>query len=228
MIISKKKRTDYWFGKYPYCLRFELMEASALRGLDHRDIDRTLRVRKSWGLKMQGRPNFGGSWHSRWKHHQITEETADNLHTVCEFLSCEKRDHKLHLMGDTVYLYCTDLGIINDILLFQFIDPAQTLISQVVLQGDRGSLCLKSSEHQYRTYFRNLSLSSEQSHALKEFLKNQIDLKMSPTLRYWATSTVKNPRDYFFIDHSDHGILTMLNLVCPRVTRKTLPIIVDK
>lgn len=219
-------RTDLWYGRYDHCLSFFLNEASCLRGLDHDYIDRTLEIRTRWGQKMT-RPS-PGSWRGAWTPIEITDHTRYALHDLCDRLVGEDRDHKITIFGDWVYLYCSGRSLIDDIAGLEYLNPARMGISRVKLIGEPGTVCVKNPQHAWRSYLRYRVQTAEQAARLRDFFSRQPDLRFSPALKKWIDDDWKNVNNYYFFDHDNRGILTMLALIDPRLIRKTLPIVAAK
>jgi len=86
---------------------------------------------------------------------------------------------------------------------------------------------LRRSDYSYRTYLRCHKWNANQIVNLRSFLQAQSqDVKVSPSMRHWFESQETRSQDYYFFDHVSRDLLLMLDLICPRLIRKTLPIIV--
>jgi hypothetical protein len=185
-------------------------------------------MRREWGKRMLTQAN-PGSWLRAWAKVDITDQDVTNLHTMCYFLNNDKRDRKLVISGDIVYLYTTDLSLVRDVRALPYVkDPVHT---QVVRVGDPNTVRMKNPRYAYRTYLRGRVLTPEQITSLSSFITAQEDIRPSPTLRWFLKNEHgRSTRtfEYYFIDHNDHGSITMLGLIVAGIIRKTVPIQADK
>ena len=218
-------RTDLWFQRYDYSVRFTINEAGSLRGLSHTHIDKTVSMRREWGRVRHAVRN-PGSWQDQWQPLIITDQDVNNLHQLCDFFQADQRDRKISISGDTVYVYTTDSDLIRDICNLKIIKNIS--VTQVLLSGTPGTVRLKNPKYQYRSYMRSIALKESVANNVKNFLKVQEEVGLSPSLRYWLTDRWKFILDYYFIDHNDHSTINMLRLIDPRLIRKTVPIVADK
>lgn len=219
MLVSKDR---LYFDQYEYCLNFKLEELAVLRELDHSSIDRDLVNRADW---RQRTANFGGSW--RGTKGKITEQHRVNCHAFCDVL-LSKQDYKLIIYSDWGYMYSNDLVMLRQIEQLSYLHAAG--MKRVHVDIPRGSILIKSSKHQYRSYFHEGRVTADQRDQLRNFLANQQDIRTGPGLQRFLNSAQSyyymNPN--MFIDHNGQGIVTMLGLMMPRAIRKTLDIVSDK
>lgn len=224
------RRTQPWFGNFMLSSKFFLKEASCLRTLNHTHIDHVLDIRKEWGKRVN--KNWGGSWQSPfWVSSEITDLDRGNLHKVCDFFLATSISYKLTLSGDELHLYSNDEKIFHDLIGLGILDVSKGIsISTVDLVGSPGSVVIKSPQHSKRTYLRNKSLDARTIENLKKFLESQESVRIGPGFAQWLNAKGRYPssRDYYFIDHDDDSILTMLNMISSGITRKTVPITADK
>ena len=219
-------RTDLWFQRYDHCVRFTINEAGSLRGLNHNQIDKTVRMRREWGRVRYAKRN-PGSWQDQWVGPLIiTDQDVDNLHQLCDFFQADQRDRKISISGDVMYVYTTDADLIRDICNLKIIKDIS--VTQVVLHGTPGTVRLKNPKYQYRSYMRSIALKEPVADNIKNFLKVQEEIGLSPSLKHWLTDRWKFILDYYFIDHNEHSTINMLRLIDPRLIRKTVPIVADK
>lgn len=226
MPIVIQKRNQYWFGRYCYQLRLSVNEASTLRGMDHDRIDRIIRVRREWGRKLG--PTNPGSWRHSWAPIVITDRDLETLHILCDFFNNESRDHKIMVSGNSLFVYSSDIKLIQDLCDLEILNNSVVSIAQIDLKGQKNAVNLQSSMYSKRLFFKNRSLSAEKSVTLGNFLSHQSDIRIGPSLKHWLKSYRGPVKDYFFLDYNNDSIVSMLSLVCPDIIRKTLPIVVDK
>lgn len=219
-----KSRTQLWFGKYDHCVRFSMPEASVLRYLSHKKIEHIIGLRREWGKRMMTSAN-PGSWLRAWAKVEITDQNVEDLHTMCDFLTADTRDRKLVISSDVVHLYTTDPTLVRDIMAMPYIvDPVYT---QAVAVGTPNTVRLKQPKYAFRTYFRGMSITPEQHASLISFISAQPDIHPSPSVRWFMSiKFTKTQRmfEYYFIDHNDERLMTIMGLVVPGIIRKTVPI----
>lgn len=226
--MKTHRRNTFWFGKYDWCVRFHLPEAFVLRKLDHEYIDHVIKRRRDWAIRIANRSPQPGSWMHSWSKVEITDEQVENLHRFCDFLLGDNRARKMTITGDWIYLYTTDRALVNDILKLDYLDGPKG-VHQALQVGTPNTVRLREAHNQFRTYFRHVSIDSQQKTALLKFLQAQENLRIGPALLA-ALIDVKTKRlfDYYFVDHDESGVVTMLNLIVPGTVRRTVPIVADK
>lgn len=222
-------RTDLWFGKYDHSVKIWLHEAACLRHLDREKVKKIIRRRREWGRKMVasvGNPKQPGSW--QWVNLDITQQDERNITNMLDFLLAERRDFRKSISNDWIYFYSNDITFINDVVSLPWLPRPETIQrSQIIQTGTPGTVRLRQAQHQYRSYFKGwMKLSEKQETALAQYLANLQGISPSPSLRDWIEDLGRKKYigDYFFIDHDDKGILTMLNLIVPGIIRRTKPI----
>ncbi len=225
------KRATPWFGIYNYCAQIYLPESFMLRELDHDRIDRMAGFRDYTLQKHSTEP---------WTRHYRSE-----LHAMCEFLLENKRARKMVVSHDWLYLYFNDPALGHDIAAMDFLTPGRVELLQYQQFGQANSINLQNPKYSYRTYFRNVTPSTEEYTRLRDYLQAQNDISLSPGLQmffryhdqYMQNPQATNPQnkwhvawrshkiqDYYFIDHDTPSIISMLGMLYPRLVKKTLPI----
>lgn len=219
-----QSRPQLWHGRYDHCVRFSMPEASVLRYLDHKRIDKAIRVRREWGKRMMSNP---GSWVLSWHRTQITDQHVADLHAMCDFLLEDSRDRKIMISGDVVHVYTTDATLIEDVMALPYVNNAYHRQIQAV--GQPNTVQLKHPRHAWRSYFRQRLMTVEQKNSIVKFLTAQPDVRLSPSMKWFLTADHQTRMyDYYFVDHDDAGFITMLSLIAPGIIRRTLPITADK
>jgi len=219
-----KSRSQPWHGRYDHCVRFVIPEASVLRYLDAKRIDKIIAWRREWGRKVMTNP---GSWVHAWAKANITDQQVVDLHAMCDFLVNDARPRKLMISTDVVYLYTTDETLVRDVMSLPYVQNA--VHYQARIQGPPNTVLLKNPRHAWRSYFRQQLITAEQKHSLVKFLTAQSDVRLSPSMKWFLISGHQTRVfDYYFVDHDDSGFITMLSLIAPGIIRRTLPIVTDK
>lgn len=221
--IRRVSKDRLFYDQYEYVICVKMPEVSVLRYKTHRAINQELDYRQTWRGNLGAR-NFGGSWHS---HHQrtITEEIRENCHEFLDFLeSCQ--DYKAWYSQDWVYIYSNDLALLRKIESLPYVIPVD--LKQAIVDQERNTILVRSSSYSKRSYFRSWKPTESEARALRNFLSQQQDLRLSPSLQQWIKSEWSYVRENFFIDHNDNGIELLLSLVANRPIRKTVTIKHDK
>lgn len=215
-------RDRLYFDQYQYCLHFRMEELCCVREMDHAYIDRNIDHKNTW---RQRSPNFGGSWVSR--RGNITEEQRSNCHAMLDYLQSQQ-DYKITISMDWGYLYTNSMSLIEKTAQLPYVLALR--LTEAKIDRPKGTLHIQNSQHELRTYFRAQRLEERQRHSVVDFLTAQQNIRLSPSLLEFIRRDQKHYyiNENFFIDHDGMGIITMLNLVLSRATRKTLKLIRDK
>jgi hypothetical protein len=214
-------RSTLFYGQWKFCGRFRVIEASALRGLNHKYIDRVIEVRRQW-IDRYRNINPGGSWRS-YSNSNITQPCVDTLHRICDALCSEKRQYKLMIQGDSLSVYTNDIDLLEN---FSQISGSAILDFKLVeLQGQAGAVNLKTSAHVWRSFFRDRSLDVETGKRLADFLHAQSDIRLGPALEKCIKNQWTRYQSWYFMDHDNTSMVTMLSMISPGIVRKTLPIV---
>lgn len=166
-----------------------------------------------------------GSWY--WQSLEITERDEANLLDLLDFLQSTTVDYRKHISGDWMYFYSNDPGFIDSIEALPFLEHRErTQRSRIELQGTPGTVRLQDALYRYRSYLRGyMKLTDQQTSSVQKYLNQITDIRLSPSLAKWCADARKSYiGDYFFIDHDDMGIITMLSIIVPNLIRRTKPI----
>lgn len=205
-------------------MSFYLQELSALRMMNHNKIDSICDFRQNLDHKTR---NFGGSWHPICKK-PITDKTINNLHIFLDWmLQYQSNDYFLKIHSDVGYWYTNSLEQIESLCDLDYIKLQD--LKQIDLTMPRDSIRIKKSDYQYRTYFKNQTLSIDEKSKLHDMLANQ-QVRLGPSFAEWFNrySMSRYVCDNFFVDHNSKDILLLINLSCPIKIRRTVNIISDK
>jgi hypothetical protein len=219
-----------FYNRFEYAIGFQLDEVSCLRELDHAYIDSMIERRIMWReVALQRVKNNRSSPYtilSR-RHKEITAETIGDLHKLADLLLNTLSDFKLVVSVNEGHIYTNDLSLID--LLSDLSGLTRKEYTRAVIGRPKDTIRLKNPQHQYRSYFKRIKLTSEQKAHLTDFLFNQKDhVRISPALQQWVDQPFNRTQDYFFIDYNSPSWLTMLGLVRPGLIRKTMQIIPAK
>jgi hypothetical protein len=225
------RKDRLFYGRFVYCLGFQLDEISCLRTLDHVMIDEFIERRKVWRdlaqqrWKKSKKNSYGTILTHRWK--DITEKTVEDLHALAEVLLTSSEQFKLVVSASQGYVYTNSLQLLDQ--LDQLPELKHKTHTQAQISRPINTIQLKNSKHHFRSYFKAVKLDPQQKQTLGDFLLNQqTHVRLSPSLLTWITQAFNRTQDYFFVDYDTPSWLTMLNLVHSGIIRKTMHIIPAK
>ena len=211
-----------FYDRFRYCIAFSLDEASCLRQLDHEYIDSILERRIiNRDLTRQRWTQRKSIITGRWK--EITVETAENLHTVCDVILNSGVDYKCVVGPHNAWVYSNELSLIEN--LGNLPCTLWVMYTEAVITRPKNTLKLKNPKHTHRSYFKLTKLNDQEKEVLINFFNNQREhIRLSPGLIRWIESPFKRTQDYFFIDYNEESWLVMLSLIRPGLIRKTVEI----
>lgn len=201
-------RDRLFFDTYSYAVSTHVRFSHYIRYLDHGRLDHHIHARS-------------GFW---------TDTPAPNgpdikyLHELIDIMVALPKNHRRQISWNTLDLYTNDIESLAPVLEH----PAVTIIkireANVCLPRD--TVCLEKSSHGCRSFLRDQTLTTSQKSSLRSFLTNYEKIwRLSPSL---GKAIEKNDwewcRRHWFFDHSSTKDLLFLELSCPGLIRKTLPI----
>lgn len=222
--FKKISKDRLFFNRFQYGISFELDEVNAITSLDHEEIDDIIERRIAWREVSIQRWNNGGKntiMSRRWK--DITGDTLQNLHDLCDFLLSATHNYKLVTSASDAWVYTNDLEFIKQLSGLKILGNKK--YREAVIDRPQNTISLKNPKHQHRSYFAAVKLSLEEKTQLHNFLNNQTEIRCSPGLAMWFDLTFHRTQDYFFVDHNGENWLLMLALVRPGLIRKTVDLI---
>jgi hypothetical protein len=209
--IKQQTKNRLYFDKFRYSICFPLKESTCLRvinanlELTHSKIDRDIELRKFY--------------HRNWSDTVITKSVVDNLKTMASFLVLNDREYKLVVYSDWVYLYVNEDSFFEDLTNLGFVK--KLWINEVVVTHPADTLLFKKNPYNYRAYFRSAYSKDPDVARLYNWLKNQPEVKLSPSLEHKAFSGFW---EHHFVDFNDLKLPTMMALIRPDSLRKTYKI----
>lgn len=135
---------------------------------------------------------------------------------------------------NTLYVYTNDLNDVNT-LMTAFNNKVTVKQAAVVYPSDVVMLATEP-KYPFRTYFQDRLMPTAKKQALWAWISNQTpDLEASPATKkwfennggykpYWVVRGSEWCRRHYYIEHTDLKHLTMMAMVMPGVTRKTLQV----
>ena len=232
--IKKTHSDRLFFDRYQYVLSFKLASVCCLRNTlrIHDDVAAGELIAQSFS-NQQRYINQGGSW-------RIKDPTRiGSLEDLLDFSTKLKAHHdQVHLMvsSNYGYVYTSDLSIVRQLQQLPYITNSS--VREAIVSRPRDSIELSESQYNNRSYFKDCWLSEKEKTAIANFLKNQTEVRVCPSLdklinprrsdsRYinlLKPDGLRLQRHHFF-DHNDDSITFMLELVSPGLIRKTARIL---
>lgn len=126
-----------------------------------------------------------------------------------------------------LHVYTNDLDDVNT-LMTAFNN--KVTVKQAAVVYPSGTIMLATDpKYPFRTYFRDKILPVVKKQALWTWISNQTpDLEASPATKKWFETDPPMRsewcRGHYYVEHTDLSHITMLAMVCPGLTRKTLQV----
>jgi hypothetical protein len=172
-----------------------------------------------------------------YSHVELLEKKLD-LYKLAVFLQHNLADTKLVIYGNWGYVYTNQLTVLQQLTTLSGLSNFSA-VRQANVDRAKNSVTLQESDYQYRSFFATRKLTSDGRDQLVNWLQAQTNIRLSPGLANWCdlpwTSAVVKPwrsmlplftERYYFIDHNESSMLTMLSLLQPGIIRKTMNIVV--
>jgi hypothetical protein len=217
---------NLFFGKYQYSVLFDMAEAWVLRySMQHDEIDSRLDQQQTWRESMKDR--WPHSTMSKY-HSSITSEVRQQLHAMSDRIQSITVDYKMIVEHNSLRLYTNSVDLLKEI--DQHPNLQQKKFRQAQINCPPNTIMLKNPQHQYRSFLREIRMTSDEKEALRTFLSFRPDIRLGPGLAQWLQAGFSSyisryTRNYFFIDYDHPNWSTMLALVCPSLIRKTVRIL---
>ena len=151
---------------------------------------------------------------------------------VAEFLF-NNRDHiKTSISYDSMFLYTNDLGLVDELLGLDGVISYRRSVRKATITRPFNTIKLQKSDYKYRTYFKSMFVGDELKHKIAQYLISySAEIKMSPALKTFCYAKGQDKysflylENYYFIDHNNKSVLTMLSLISNNIFRNTYEII---
>ena len=217
---STVHRDRLYYDRYEYMVRFYMPEVSALRHtLDPAVIQWRLDNRRRLRDQLLLESVFVLSLTP------INDNVTRDLLEFAGRLRPVTVDYRLMVSGNHGYIYTSDTDLIQEIKTMSYL--TLTKLSRAVIARPRDAIQLRNPQHHLRTYFRSVEMTEDSKDHLRKFLHAQPpgDIRLSPGLAKWFHDYYIRTENYYFVDHNDTALLTMIGLIFSGLTRKTVPII---
>ena len=203
-------RDQLYYGQWSYCITWHFPVAHFLRTGDLTVMDRLIKWR-----------NLDET--QTYYKEKVTQLQQAELHRAHDYLKSRPNPYKKVVSANTIWFYTNTP---ND---FADIDSIATgkLLSTVVIDVclPLNTLLRKNPTHKVRTYFKGFYLDSVRRENLKKYFATRANtFRLSPSFRELVYGKRLWTADHFFVDHNDQRDAFLINLACPGIIRKTMPI----
>ena len=207
------QRSDLYYKQYQHCLIWWIPEGNMMRQLNHKSIDTNI----FW------RNNYLQNWRGSFGRTTITEHDQERLHQVCDLLLEIKNPFKKVVCNNTMWFYTNTPEDFETVMM----QPGTKLIehkqADVCLPAD--CVILNNPRHKFRTYFRERFLDDTQREVIKKYFNTRAgQYRPGPGFKQLLNGSRVWIASHYFVDHDDEKDAFFINLACPTLVRKTLPI----
>ena len=212
-IIKRSKQVDrnsLFYNQFHFQCKFHVPEASALRKLNHGEIDKTVYFRNSWTKN------------------RVSDETKNRLHAICDQFHALKNPFKLTISSNWIYFYTSNLEDIDELALGAIGKPLWGEITKVNVTHGKNEVGLQNPFFKFRTYVREHKPSPQEIENLTTFVESAAgELRASPGLVEFLKKSGQRVwiNNGYFFDHNEMNMVTALALINPKLIRKTMPIV---
>ena len=218
--IQCEPRSTLYFGQYEYVVSLKINDAWLLRNPSRTMVLERIHKRNLYHSSF-GRPTTPESTK------EIIMHAVDVLETLHSTFIHRTYGHNIF------HVYTNDL---QDVEILQRNYPMESTTKQAAVVYPSDVVMLSSDpKYPYRTYFKEKNLPIAKKQALWAWIDNQSpDLVASPTTEKWFTAQSRPKpynwtnsewcRGHYFVEHTDLSHITMLAMVCPGLTRKTVQV----
>jgi len=212
--VTTDQRSEPYYKQYHHCLIWWIPEGNMMRQLDHNSIDKHISHRNAylqhWGGHVGKSP--------------IAEQGRQRLHKACDLLLEIKNPFKKVVCNNTMWFYTNTPEDFKEVLAC----PGTKLLEhkQADVSLPKDCVTLKNPQHKFRTYFRERFLDESQRELIKKYFITRADqFRPSPGFKLLLNGHRLWMPPNYFVDHNDEKDAVFINIACPRLVRKTLPIL---
>jgi len=218
-MITTVERSQLFYGRYAYSLKFAMVNSFYMRKLTTNFISNMYAVQHRKSFVSRG--NFSDP---------VIQQRHNDSVDLAQRLLNTKVDYQRQVYWGQQNIYSNDLDFLLYLAALPYVKKAE--IRQASVTKPRDRVQLKSSQHRFRSWFRERHYDDREKQLIKDFVLSRLSyFRITPKLhqRLRGDHFFDQPLGYDFIDHdSEHDVL-MLTMVVPNCIRKTQPIeVVDK
>ena len=223
--FKTRNRDRLFFDQFQYALRCEIPHITAIRNYtgdfvtDSVQTQRMLEMMKRWHSHVHVVDYEYGT-----KNRFMTTKERDDVLDFLSRLCAAPELIRTSVSGSTAYVYSNNLDFLTGLTDSDYIHSPE--ITEAQLSRPRDTVMLRKSDFQYRTYFRDCNITSENRQYLENWIRNQQHIRLSPGLQEWLTNNWRNLYSNYFFDHNDIRLTQMLGLILPRAIKTTKTIVI--
>ena len=219
--IQCDPRSTLYFGQYEYVVNLPCKEAWIMRDLDRQVIEEKITQRVAY---VSNRGRLG----------DIADLRETTMHVVDTLEQLKSKFTHRSFGWQTLHVYTNDL---DDVTALMTAFNNKVTVKQAAVVYPSGVVMLATEpKYPFRTYFKDRHMPTAKKQALWAWISNQTpDLEASPATKkwfendiglrpYWAIGRSEWCRGHYYIEHTDLKHLTMMAMVMPGVTRKTVQV----
>lgn len=215
--IKNVHRDRLYYDLYTYAVSMRCQGVHYIRSWDHDHLDKMVQRRRSWSFIAA---DFVHS-----------DSNINKLHELIDCVNLITVPFRKTLAYNYLSFYVNDLSVLNSVCALPYMEFLH--VTRALVTKPRNQVQLRSSQFQYRTYFRDRWFKPGQGEALAGMFRSYSQVwRMCPSILNMLDSLPKTPlngvRRHWFIDHEHPQDTLILEMAYPGITRKTLPIIADK
>lgn len=212
--IQTDSRSHLYFDQWQYSIAIFQSRIADIRGLNRAATLELIEFRKI----------------SKFLHHYYTPDCITKILAALDFFNNETEPFKLTLSGNWAYVYTNDKKMLSR-LQTQCPGISIRAVKQAQLSEPRDVVLLTESKYTYRTYFRSRWVEDHELVTLDNFFAAQQEEHINPcgSFKKFLKSNIQYRShwlaNHYFVDHNDPKYPLMINLILPKATRKTMPIV---
>ena len=209
------RRDRLFFDQYHYCMSFRFAESGRMRSLQPRDIKQSVLYANTMMR------------HSMNTRTRISQEYEGLMLELATLIGTIAVPFKRVVYSDWQYFYSNDVEFFDWLARFPQVNYVNYTRADIVMPRD--TVVLKSSDYQWRSYFRDRWYSQDQLSTLSKFLLSRPE--QFAITRHWQDRLQSQHRwisRSFFVDHHDQRDIMLLNMALPGAIRKTMPILLKQ
>ena len=216
------KRDKFYFDQYQYSLTVRVELAGAIRDFkgDYEKDRARAHDHFEWRERILQRTRHG----LEAKIHEERRTPVYHLLKIfCDRIADQGRDFKVIITLGQVCVYSSDYHWISGIT--DIFHNSNFTKIELAYPPDTVAL-VRPTGFQFRTYLKQKMLSADSALYLRNWLKNQQDVRLSPGLHVWSKNVWRDTASGYFFEHNDLRMVSMLNIVVPDMIKNTKTIIV--
>jgi hypothetical protein len=211
--ITIDQRSEPYYKQYHHCIIWWIPEGNMLRTVSHKAIDTNIHWRNT----------YLNTWGRNTTKVLITEQETTRLHEVCTKLLAIKHPFKKVVCNNTMWFYTNTPEDFDDIVNHEGTKLVERKQADVSLPTD--CIMLNTPKHKFRTFFRERFLDDTQRKAIQRyFVARPEQFRPGPGFKQFLYGARTWIPSYYFVDHDDEKNALFINIACPQLVRKTMPI----